>query len=316
MPYLTQRATFTHAGITSRCSLPLDGFVEQVDWVAGVPHVGAYQPGAPRPGGRFTRLSGVQFELRGQSASGTQTPEGDILRAAGFARTGSTGYTFALGDPHASTDTPAGDAVRISSSALNIDGVQWPLANSVTDVSFMFRAGEIPTLTCDFLGKVGDSDADSSHAILTSASAPSVTTGPLPAPWVNSTITLNGVSLNDVPVKEIFTALRNRLAPRKSAGGKFGYADADITGRNPGGWLVLEMPPEATVAIEDLIVSNTSVPLAWTYTAGGSSFKTYSITQTVVFSQMARRRDIDGRLCYVLEFAQDPASGPLTLGVS
>ena len=35
--------------------------------------------------------------------------------------------------------------------------------------------------------------------------------------------------------------------------------------------------------------------------SGGSTFKTYAITQTVVFSQMARRRDIDGRLCYVLD---------------
>jgi hypothetical protein len=316
MPYLTQRATFTHSGITSRCALPLDGFVEQVDWVAGQPHSGAYQPGAPRPGGRFTRLSSVQFELRGQAASGTQTPEGDILRAAGFARSGSTGYTFALGDPHASTDTPAGDCVRLSSCALNIDGVAWPLTNCVADVSFMFRSGEIPTLTCDFLGKVGDSDADSSHAVLTSASAPGVTVGPLPAPWINSTITLNAVSLGTVPVREIFTAVRNRLAPRKSAGGKFGYADADISGREPGGWIVLEMPPEATLAIEDLIVSNTSVPLAWTYTAGGSSFRSYAITQSVVFSQMARMRDIDGRLCYVLEFVQDPTTGPLTLVVS
>ena len=316
MPYLTQRATFTHSGITSRCALPLDGFVEQIDWAPGLPHAGTYQPGTPRPGGRFTRLSGVQFELRGQSGSGTQTPEGDILRAAGFARSGSTGYTFTLGDPHASTATPAGDAVRISTCALNIDGVQWPLANCVADVSFMFRAGEVPTLTCDFLGKVGDSDADSSHAILTSAAVPSVTTGPLPAAWVNSTITINGTSLTDVPVREIFTALRNRLAPRKSAAGKFGYADADISSRNPGGWIVLEMPPEATLAIEDLIVSNASVPIAWTYSAGGSAFKAYSITQTVVFSQMARRRDIDGRLCYLLEFAADPATGPLTLGVS
>jgi hypothetical protein len=258
----------------------------------------------------------VQFELRGQSASGTQTPEGDILRAAGFARSGTTGYTFTLADPHATTDTPAGDALRISSSALNIDGVQWPLTNCVADLSFMFRAGEIPTLTCDFLGKLGDSDADSSHAILTSASAPGVTIGPLPAPWINSTITIDAVSLASVPVREIFTALRNRLAPRKSAGGKFGYADADISGRDPGGWIVLEMPPEATLALEDLIVSNASVPVAWTYSAGGSSFRSYSITQTVVFSQMARQRDIDGRLCYVLEFVQDPTAGPLTLGVS
>jgi hypothetical protein len=316
MPYLTQRATFTHSGITSRCALPLDGFVEQVDWAPGLPLVGTYQPGAPRPGGRFTRLSGVQFELRGQAASGTQTPEGDILRAAGFARSGTTGYTFALGDPHASTDTPAGDAVRIASSALNIDGVQWPLTNCVADISCMFRAGEVPTLTCDFLGKVGDSDADSSHAILTSGAVPTVTAGPLPAAWVNSTITIDAVSMASVPVREIFTALRNRLAPRKSAGGKFGYADADITGRSPGGWIVLEMPPAATLAIEDLIVSHASVPLAWTYTAGGSSFNSYAITQTVVFSQMARRRDIDGRLCYLLEFVQDPAIGPLTLVVS
>jgi hypothetical protein len=296
--------------------LPLDGFVEQIDWAPGLPHAGAYQPGAPRTGGRFTRLSGVQFELRGQTGSGTQTPEGDILRAAGFARSGTTGYTFTLGDPHASTDTPAGDTVRIASSALNIDGVQWPLVNCVADISLMFRAGEVPTLTCDFLGKVGDSDADSSLAILTSAAVPSVTAGPLPAAWVNSTISINGTSLTDVPVREIFTALRNRLMPRKSAGGKFGYADADISGRDPGGWVVLEMPPEATLALEDLIVGNASVPIAWTYSAGGSTFKTYSITQTVVFSQMARRRDIDGRLCYLLEFVQDPTSGPLTLGVS
>ena len=76
------------------------------------------------------------------------------------------------------------------------------------------------------------------------------------------------------------------------------------------------MPPEATLAIEDLIVSSASVPIAWTYTAGGSTFKSYAITQTVVFSQMARRRDINGRLCYMLEFVQDPTTGPLTLGVS
>jgi hypothetical protein len=316
LPYLTQRATFTHSGITSRCALPLDGFVEHVDWAPGQPHIGGYQAGAPRPGGRFTRLSGVQFELRGQAGSGTQTPEGDILRAAGFARTGSTGYTFALGDPHASTDTPAGDALRIASCALNVDGVQWPLTNCVADVSFMFRAGEIPTLTCDFLGKVGDSDASSTTSVLTSAAVPSVSAGPLPAAWVNSTITINAVSLGSVPVREIFSAVRNRLVPRKSAGGKFGYADADITGRQPGGWIVLEMPPEATLALEDLIVSNASVPIAWSYVAGGSTFRTYSITQTVVFSAMARQRDIDGRLCYVLEFVQDPSTGPLTLGVS
>src|SRR5690606_28277218 len=138
-----RRIALVRGSVISRGEYPIEQ-VEYFTMVDGRAHVGAFQKEPDYPGGRFMRISGIKLYLRGQAASGTATPESDILRAAGMSRAGVTGFTHALGDIHLATETPAGDTVPIPTVTVHIDGLACSLINVVCEVEFVFPAGKCP----------------------------------------------------------------------------------------------------------------------------------------------------------------------------
>jgi len=309
--YLTKRATFTHGTTVSRASVPIQS-PNMIDMLPGQPHVGAFQDGPERIGSRFTQFPGLQLELRGQAASGTVTPEGPVFQAMGFAKSGSTGFTFALGDPHSSTSVPAGSTTLLSSCAITVDTQQHGLTSVVADGSFNFAAGEIPLLTANLFG-LASSAALATDSGLTTVVAPTVVVGPLPARWQAASVTINGVG--SLVVKSINVALNNAVRIPKDANATFARSVPSIVSRGAGPLARILFEADAAILIENLVLANASVVLQWVYAAGGSTFKTMTYTMTAV-PIGARWRDDEGVLGYEATFRQDPTTGPFTFAVT
>jgi hypothetical protein len=299
-------AAFSHGSITSRCRVPIDGINEIITWIPGQNATGNLRPDASRVGKRCVSITGVEFELRGETTG--VTPEDDLFLAMGMPR---SSHTIALGDYHVSGETPSGDLVRLATAALFIDGTKWPLENLVCSGVWRFVNGMIPTVTVDMLGMMPASGPTNSTSIETTASVPAVTVGVLGLPWIGSTITLGGVGLSSTvgPVMSIEVNIGNRMVPREAAGGKFGYGPPDVTGQVVTGSILFEHPTRATYAAADKVIAGTTQVLGWTYVAAGATFMTHTYTMNIIPQSMAERRDVDGRLCLALNFCQDPTTG-------
>ena len=306
MAYDVTKAVIDHDGTVSRVTVPVTSF-HHTERIAGQRFVGAFQPGVSRVGGRFMAINSVIFELRGQVASADPTPEENIFEALGFATTGTTGFTYTLGDPHENSDTPAGDLDRIDTLDLNIDGLEWQAEECVADASFLFRAGDIPTMTCSFVGLVPD-PAPATIPLVTAG--PAVVVGPLPAAWQSGVIMIGGVA--DLRILEIGVSLNNQLLMRKDGNSIYAHAKPEVPARRPTGHIVVEAPAPGTFAPEDLAVAGTTQVLSWVYIAGGTVFKTWTYTMTVSLDE-PEVTELDGVLGYRLAFTQDPTTGPFKM---
>ena len=298
------KAVIDYGAAISRVDLPIQA-MHHTDRIPGQRFVGAFQPGVSRVGSEFMAYSGVISELRGQAASGTVTPESLLFEAMGFLESGATGFTYTLGDPHATDDTPAGALTRIASLKLTIDTLQWVSEFSVADGTFNWRAGEIPTLTSSIMGNVptGWTEPDV-------VANPAVVVGPLPAPWQAAAMTIGGVA--NLRVLEVSISLQNQMLMRRDAQAEFGYSKPVVPSRNVIGSLFVEAPAVATWSPEALAQAGTVQALSWVYTAGGASFNT--ITNTITVSlQDPEPTDLDNVLGYRLPFQARPLTGPLTM---
>ncbi len=324
MPLLAQNARFKHGTIVENCYADMNAILEDIDMMPGVTMPGTLDtvpdaPGSRCGGGR------VGFDLRGQEASGTPVQIDDILKAMGFVRTGSTGYTYTLGDYHvAASDSlsaatglsPNGDVIPLGNADLFVDGASWGLGQTIAAGTFTFGYGQKPRLDVDLLSIILGTDAaiTSSKSIEQARSVPSATaTVASAAPWVGATLTLGAVAQQGV--QQIVARVANDLAKNPSAGGPYGYGCPFVGGRNVGYSWYYQKLNEATNAIEDALQTNSSLAMAWTYVAGGATFRTFAFTATAKPQRIVR--DVyRGALMYRVDFKQDNTTGPLTIVIT
>lgn len=305
----------TVLGINGATYLPADvplARPEREDFGAGPRHNGTYQGSNSRRLRRWFELSGVMFDLRGQSASGTQTPEGVLFAAMGLTRSGTTGFTWSRGIPHLAGNTPAGSTTALTSVEYILDTQQWKGEDVVCEGEWIFRAGEIPKLRVDMLGRIPALTAATGSSRST-VSNPTVTAAPLPAAWLGASAKLSSVT--GLVFKGISFKLGNRLAKRHDANSANGFAVPGISAHAGTGELLLEMPAESEIQIEELMLAGTSSLLEWGYVAGGASFNTTAYDLNIVITS-CEFTDEEGFAGYRVGFEQDAATNLFSFAVS
>lgn len=221
---------------------------EKVDMIPGQRYVGGFFPQAPKIGCRWAGLS-FTLELAAQSTTGSPWYGGALLRACGFSESGTTGFTYAMGDPHRLTDVVVGalDPIDIKfnldgTSVGSIAGLESILTNAVGNASFMFEAGETPKVMFTFVGQIADATAKTTSILTETVPAAFATEYPA-LKCADVTFTINSVSpTTPFTVPRISFDPRAAVKMRKSLGSEHGYAIPQITGYDPVGSIFMEEP--------------------------------------------------------------------------
>jgi hypothetical protein len=332
VPYLTQLATVAWAAgsLASPSTLAthlrtqnIDFNVENKDFIPGELGAGYIGPLAARGGGRFAQVK-FSSELRAQMGNANSDadnclPEGALLRALGFNEAiqagGGTIYKL-TNNPHiySSGDT---DPIDLT---VNVDGVNQKALNCVGDATFNLKVGMIPTVDYDFRGNLDTGSATATTSSLTEGSAASAET-PVPTglAWVGAGITLN--SVGSLVIEEITFKVGNQLQAAKNANATYGYGQWEIVKRVSEIAIATRVPLKATIDFEALCAAQTAIPLAWGYTAGGSTFNSYAFAVTAkVTGKYPAKTARNGFLYYGLTLQPDlsasSSAGHLTMTIS
>lgn len=289
-----------------------------LDLFEGQHHVGALQRQTADRGGRRFFLGGIQSQLRGQPSSGTDIPEAPFLYAAGFDRSGSTGYTYFLADYHLETEAVAGNCLPIPGCRYVIDGDAWDGVDLVSELSFDFQANRHPIMSIDLYGNIPTSLGVNTSGHQTGITFPSsVANGTLrSAPFLNSTVSVGGQAL--VLQRCIYKVGNMIENDRQGAGAKHGYQQNVIADRFSTGRILVESPAQGSFDPEDKALSNSDVAVSFTYRAGGSTgdWGLFTVTFTCKYRGGVNIGERNGLIQSVVDFQQKESSGGLSLAIT
>lgn len=295
---------------------------EKVDMIPGQNFVGSFWPDSPKIGCRYTGL-GLTLELGAQSGTGVPWVGGALLRACGHSEAGTTGFTYALGDPHRLTDVVVGalDPVDIKynldgTSTGSIAGFESIMSNAVGNASFVFEAGQVPLVNFAFVGQVADATAKTT----------SIMTETVPAAYGTDYPGLKtqdiGLAIDSVSPTTPFIVERVTFDPqaavkmRKSLNSEHGYAIPQITGFNPVGMIYMEEPEISSGGtgggpwnIRNAALARTNfATLTFTHNDGGSLWNEVAVSIANIRLGFPQRTN-DGTAMLQVPFTLGPNGG-------
>lgn len=293
--------------------------VEQCNMLPGDIMAGLAQPLPERRGARSAAIK-FNSELRGLAgAPAAATPanvlyEGALLRACGMTETivDATSLTYSLDNSIHLTSAGSLDPIDI---ALNIDQYAESGLNMVGDVTYSFKAGQLPLLMFDFQGNlntaVATTAAISSAAIV---AVPSPVPGPQAQAWFGASMTLN--SVGSLFIESFSFKVGNRIFLPPTCNDATGFGQALITSRKPEGSCIVRVPLIATANFETYAAAQTAVPISFVYASGGATWKTHTITCTMYINKHPVKQNNNGELYFNLSFAQGGTSGLFTHAIT
>jgi len=286
------------------------------DIISNNNYVGAYQSDHNRAGGRRGMVN-FTSEFRGSNVADYPAPEMRLLRACGFEETaaggaGSIYYSYALGDPHLASSSPAG-ILSGANLKVNNDRLQHVFSGCVGNVVFNWTAGQMPTMAFTFEGLPSGSVAE--------IIAPSIniSQGKTPVPVQNYALTISGASLGVISgqvVQSVTYDVGNIIDPRADINGTYGYSAPIITGREPDITISIEANATGTVDWETAFSTTAEELLvSFTHQDGGGKNVECVVSFDAYLSDYPVMSDVNGKFVYTLKMQQSVDSGatPLTL---
>lgn len=232
----------------------------------GFPYVGDFSAGETHIGAEYCALS-FRTPVYGQRATGEHWYFGRLLEACGFGVSGTTAFTYTMGDLHEDGDTPDGITEPVSLT-VNIDGIQHICANCVGTVKFICTAGDYLWAEFSFIGT--DTVAAASGASATSQTAFGTLVQPVRC--ANGSASVGGVSMV-MPYWEF--DVQNRMDLRRDVNGINGVSQTKLTGRAPVGYFIGEVQALGTYNAETEAfrkTGKTSTAFSYTHNDGGTVF--------------------------------------------
>lgn len=279
-------------------------------------YVGAFQSDHNRVGGRRGFVN-FTSEFRGSNVEDYPAPEMRLLTACGFEETASGAaesivYSYALGDLHLDSNSPAGILDPVSLK-VNNDRLERVFTDCVGSVIFNWTQAQIPTMSFNFEG------LPSGAAYQSASPLPNVTQGTAPAPVQNYALTISGASLGSISgqvIQSINYDLGNIIDPRGDVNGVFGYSAPIITGREPDITIMIEVTDTGTVDWEAAyITTQEELLVAFTHQPSGGKNIECVVTFDAYLSENPTLSEVNGKFVYTLKMQQSVDSGatPLTL---
>jgi len=290
--------------------------IEDADRIEQSFAFGYNYPEKSQIGGRFALLSFGAF-LRGASAADEIPPEGVFLRACGFAEAavGSTPditFTYALGDPHAYTGTPAGDMDPIYSAMMFRDQLRDNLDDLVGNCVINFTAGMKPFYRFALRGQLTDATsttANSTEGNLTESRE----AGSAAIPVQNESLTVGGAA---VVLRMLEFDQGNVVDTRPSFNGRQGYEICEITDLMPKMTLEIEAPDLDLIDFGDLFITRSTVAVAFTHNSGGAARQVCAVSFTGYIDSPPEYFEDNGKIMMKLVLSQSPSTGPFTMAWS
>ncbi len=295
--------------------------VEDRDFIAGAVSAGIAQDLPSRLGNRKSRGK-FSVELAGCPGSpAAASPAnfahwGALMRACGFVETcvDATSLSYQLSDnTHLTGDGGPTDAIDLT---FNVDGLQQKAINCVGDVSIVYEVNKIPRLDFDFTGNIDTGAAAAATSSLTETAIGSFTVGPAGLDWATATAGLNGVA--GLSIDKCTVKVGNVITlPPNANSAYYGFDVPYIVRRKPSISLSVRIPALSSYNAEDLLAAGTSQALSISYTAGGSSFKTLTLTANIVLTgKYPARADMGGMQYWNLSAEHDGLTNLLKLAVT
>lgn len=229
--------------------------------------------------------AGFTVDLAGEPTGGPWLG-GVLLQACGFAKSGTTnGFTFALGDYHLASGSPAGSTVPVS-CALWDDGAQWgTLTSAVGDVEISWLPGQIPTAKFELLGLSG-----ATYAYSNPASPATLGTYPMPSAQYAADVTYVSPALTQytgMVADSIVFRTNNQYNLIPDVSGTVGYKAPIITNRAPTLSLSVQQTEAGAAEWTTYWASRAQLNLYWTHTTAAADSAAGVITYRKINCSMS-----------------------------
>jgi hypothetical protein len=255
--------------------------------------IGAYFPSPSRKGGSWSEIK-FKSLLYGQTGD-VPSEIGALLRACGFYESGTTLFTYTLGNPHLAGTLPTtltmacADPIDLT---WNLDSLQYIALNCVGRAVIHFEAGEIPYVEFDFRGQVATSYYTETAAAL------SLTMGatPVASGAATLTVTTNTGAAYSPVVRSLVIDTGATIDSREDLNGAGGFSQPIITRFSPTATLALEADLLASYDMSAVWRNYSKQTIAWVHNPGAATGQVITGSFEGEVSEDPSHSEVNGKL--------------------
>ena len=263
--------------------------------------IGAYYPSHSRIGGSWSELK-FKCYLYGQTGN-VPSEIGALLRACGFYESGTTVWTYTLGNPHLATTLPTtltaacADPIDLT---WNADNLQYIALNCVGRAVIHFEAGEIPYVEFDMRGQVATS------YYTETAPALSLTMGqdPIPCGAATLTVTTNTGSPYSPVAQSLVIDTGAVIDSREDLNGAGGFSQPIITKYAPSCVLAVEADLLASFDPAAIWRAGSKQTVGWVHNTGGGTGQVITGAFIGAVGEDPAHSEVNGKLVYTNKMMQ------------